>query len=465
MNSSPFEHDGLSENLLGPSYDFQQSGTSHRSQSVDHCSYEPLTPPTFSTTQHVSTGSKQPAGFRDIGPGLVFIVHIISIVYMAFVWGIPSLHYQFNEQSSKPDDRSIYYHDDDNAPSSSTTYNTTIISFGGMLAITTLSSFMSLFMTAAVAWVLTHFMSQIIQIALYFCVAANALLIIYFGTIHLWSGVLLSTLLLLFGAVYARGVWKRIPLATANLTAAVAALQANAGVAFVAYGMVAVFSIYTYLFLLAWLGVYLGSATCHAAEEDYCDSNMNVASVLYFIVSFYWTAHVIKNLLHVTVAGLVATWFFAPTEASQFCSPAILDSFSRASTFSFGSVCLGSLLTALLQIMHTMTREAVRHGQGSSLVVCVLQCLLGFLDRLVAYFNKYAMVYVGLYGYDYMTAGKKTADLFAARGWTLILNDDLVGRVLMLLNFVIGILTGAFGMYLAAKHPSWYVISDLLCHS
>ena len=65
------------------------------------------------------------------------------------------------------------------------------------------------------------------------------------------------------------------------------------------------------------------------------------------------------------------------------------------------------------------------------------------------------IVYIGLYGYDYLTAGKKVMDLFRSRGWTAIINDDLVLRVLLLMSIVIGILTGGVGLILIKLHPGW----------
>jgi len=55
-------------------------------------------------------------------------------------------------------------------------------------------------------------------------------------------------------------------------------------------------------------------------------------------------------------------------------------------------------------------------------------------------------VYVGLYGYEYCTAGKKVYELFMARGWSVIINDQLVSRSLGLMQFWIGIVSGAIGV-------------------
>jgi hypothetical protein len=45
--------------------------------------------------------------------------------------------------------------------------------------------------------------------------------------------------------------------------------------------------------------------------------------------------------------------------------------------------------------------------------------------------------------------------LFAQRGWSTIINDDLVMNVLSLMSLVIGGLTGCVGLALAAAHKSW----------
>ena len=66
-----------------------------------------------------------------------------------------------------------------------------------------------------------------------------------------------------------------------------------------------------------------------------------------------------------------------------------------------------------------------------------------------------AFVYVGLYGYDYLTAGQKVITLFQERGWTNIIQDDLIWRCLQLVTLALGCLTGVIAMALADLHPTW----------
>jgi len=63
-------------------------------------------------------------------------------------------------------------------------------------------------------------------------------------------------------------------------------------------------------------------------------------------------------------------------------------------------------------------------------------------------------VYVGLYGYSYIEAGKNVMNLFKARGWTAIINDDLISNVLMFLSFSIGACTGSIGLLLSFLYPN-----------
>jgi hypothetical protein len=67
---------------------------------------------------------------------------------------------------------------------------------------------------------------------------------------------------------------------------------------------------------------------------------------------------------------------------------------------------------------------------------------------MAQYYNKWAMVYVGLYGYDYLTAGRKVLDLFHHRGWSAIINDNLIHRTLVVVSIMIGTATGLIGIVL-----------------
>jgi len=54
-------------------------------------------------------------------------------------------------------------------------------------------------------------------------------------------------------------------------------------------------------------------------------------------------------------------------------------------------------------------------------------------------------VYVGLYGYSYLEAGKNVFTLFKNRGWEAIIADDLVGNVFFFISLCVGLICGGIG--------------------
>lgn len=198
---------------------------------------------------------------------------------------------------------------------------------------------------------------------------------------------------------YACCVWSRIPFAAANLNSGLSAVKKNGGV-FVMSVMITVMSFgYSVLWMVAWVGVYdaTGAASATAAGgEDASSTSFGGYSVL-LLLALFWTQQVFQNTIHVIVAGVVSTWWFAPDEASSCCSVAIKDSFVRATTYSFGSICFGSLLVAIIQTLRQVL-ESIRNNDDTNdgcaaFVVCLVDCLLQCLQGMLEYFNKFAYIY------------------------------------------------------------------------
>mmetsp|Transcript_20170 Transcript_20170/g.42702 ORF Transcript_20170/g.42702 Transcript_20170/m.42702 type:complete len:280 (+) Transcript_20170:953-1792(+) len=184
----------------------------------------------------------------------------------------------------------------------------------------------------------------------------------------------------------------------------------------------------------------------------------NAGIVFLLFVSYYWTFGVLTNTIHVTTAGTVGTWWFVPHEANRCWSSAIRDSFCRATTYSFGSICLGSLLVAVVQALRMMARRA-RESDDMQLLLCLVECILACIQDIVEYFNKWAYVYVGLYGFGYIEAGRNVIQLFQSKGWTTIITDDLADRVLLMMSIAVGAIIGLIGMAIAAANPN--LLADL----
>jgi len=146
---------------------------------------------------------------------------------------------------------------------------------------------------------------------------------------------------------------------------------------------------------------------------------MYVVCFICFLFEFVMDS---RSHIHNTIlpcpSGVVGTWWFAPAEASSFFSAALQDSMVRATTYSFGSICFGAFVVALVRALR-VTLQYARQNDDAQFLVCILECILRCIEDMIDYINRWAYVYVGLYGMDYLTAGREVINLFQQKGWTV----------------------------------------------
>merc|ERR1711997_1358506 len=104
---------------------------------------------------------------------------------------------------------------------------------------------------------------------------------------------------------------------------------------------------------------------------------ISMGPVFLLLVSLYWGVNVWRNVSHTTTCGVAATWYFNSGELDNPSKSA----WKRTMSTSFGSICFGSLLVAILQALRAMLK-ANKNG--------IARCLLYCIERIMRYFNKYA---------------------------------------------------------------------------
>lgn len=123
------------------------------------------------------------------------------------------------------------------------------------------------------------------------------------------------------------------------------------------------------------------------------------------LVIFFWGAFVFQNIVHVTVAGSVASW-----KSKSESGGITLAAWLRATTLSLGSICFGSLMVAFLetikQVMNFFAWASSQSGNCcASCLFCCVSCIVGCIEKALKVFNRYAFTYVGIYGYSFVSAG------------------------------------------------------------
>lgn len=371
-------------------------------------SYVP--PPAMNPNANISVnnatfkGEAQPKAFQDMFFGILFYAHLIVILVMMGIYGNTN---SYNGGNSK------------------------LIAAVGTVA--SVSSVFAAVLGSATLGFMMKFAKELVKMSLIFSVCMSLTV----GVLGLMWGQILTAIMgflsFAIGICYAYFVWDRIPFAAANLNTAITAVKVNKGL-LAAAGL---FLILGMLWSICW-SVTTAGATAQLGE----------GTLFWFFLSFYWTHQVIQNVLHVTTAGVVGTWWFSPIECSSCCSSVVTSSFIRATTFSFGSICFGSLLVAIVQALRQLN-YMTRDQEDCQILNCIIDCILGCVQSIIEYLNKWAYVYVGLYGYSYLEAGKNVITLFEHRGWTTIITDDLVDNALLMVSFGIGLATGLVGLLFA----------------
>jgi hypothetical protein len=263
---------------------------------------------------------------------------------------------------------------------------------------------------------------------------------------------------------------KRIPFASATLNCGIHALRENKGVFLSAFFVQLVMILWTVLWIFSLLNVTGYHVTCEEFDNQ-CSSEIDYPQyILLWILFLLWEGQVMLNVVNSISAGVTASWYFSSQDcAPSCCSKAVLGSLYRSLTSTFGSICFGSLLVALIQLMHMIVRNAREdsHGRrrrsvngGQMLFLCCLDCILKWTEDIAQYFNKWAFIYVAIYGYSYSEGGKKVMALFQQRGWSLITNDWLINIATFIIS--VNILTLSS---IVASLTTWTNLLDTIASS
>jgi len=164
---------------------------------------------------------------------------------------------------------------------------------------------------------------------------------------------------------------------------------------------------------------------------------------LFCLFSFYWTSQVIKNVVHVTVSGVFGVYYFLYNTPNMPSGSVTMGALYRSMTTSFGSICFGSLLIAIIRFLRALAQSLQdrNNNEGAlAIIACIAVCILGCIESLIEYFNQYAFAHVAIYGKPFCQAGKDTWNMILDRGIEAIINDNLVGNVLGMLSILAGVI-------------------------
>ena len=193
---------------------------------------------------------------------------------------------------------------------------------------------------------------------------------------------------------------------------------------------------FTALYVVTLTAISLKYSDQIKSGADVQLEGVDIASMLYIVFSMYWSMQVVENVVHTSVCGVFATFYFLHGTGAAIIKP-VWNSFSRSMTYSFGSIAFGSLIVAIIQFVRFLI-NSTRNDRDNLAAACA-DCLLGMIEGLVRYFNYYAYVHVAIYGKPFIQSGKDTWELIKSHGVDVIINDSLVGNCMSVAVLLIGL--------------------------
>ncbi|KAJ1558801.1 putative choline transporter, neither null mutation nor overexpression affects choline transport, partial [Cladochytrium tenue] len=249
----------------------------------------------------------------------------------------------------------------------------------GFILIITIASAFAL----ATLWfaAMIHYPGPMIHMSYFASAGMMMLAAAYFAYLRVWI---------------AAGIWwirGRIPFATVMLkTVCRIIIRFNGTIVASFLGLA-----FSALFCMFWFMSVLGGNQWAAEKGLALGARITIG--VFCLIFLYWTNEIARNVVHVTVSGTFATFYFTGVQTPDADDVAVPVTFptarsaGRALTTSFGSICFGSLLIAIIETLRTLSRAAQQDAaDNGNILLCVvfacLSCLLTCIEDLFSYFNK-----------------------------------------------------------------------------
>lgn len=162
---------------------------------------------------------------------------------------------------------------------------------------------------------------------------------------------------------------------------------------------------------------------------------------IYFVFFFVliWGLQVAQQVCHVTYCGVYGRWYFDKDRSNQ-----LAPSLRAALTTSFGSVCKGSFLVAIIQALEQLARMLMRAAANdSNWVLCilalVLTCVLDCIGDILEYFTEWAYVQCAIRNVSFCQAAKMTYTLCTCANAQYVWDDLIINNVVLLGSIVCGL--------------------------
>eukprot|EP01107_Rhizomastix_libera_P015212 TRINITY_DN5489_c0_g1_i1.p1 TRINITY_DN5489_c0_g1~~TRINITY_DN5489_c0_g1_i1.p1 ORF type:complete len:703 (+),score=158.50 TRINITY_DN5489_c0_g1_i1:19-2127(+) len=144
---------------------------------------------------------------------------------------------------------------------------------------------------------------------------------------------------------------------------------------------------------------------------------------LYWLFGVLWTTAFLNGLHEVSIAGTVATWYWADDKEKGFSWLQPLRCMWWGIRYSFGSIAFGSLILAVVQFISEMLsrlEKQLKQAGESQIVQCIikaLKCCLWCFEKIIKFINRNTYIMIGIKGCSFCQGCRES--------FMLVLNNPL----------------------------------------
>ena len=264
-------------------------------------------------------------------------------------------------------------------------------------------------------WLARRFTKQFVWVTGILNIALGFVTAIYMLVRRYWSGGIVFLLFSVFMLLCFLSWRSRIPFSVLMLQTAIDVAKKFGHVYTVsaAGGITATaFAGWYSVTLVAIYVKYAPSTSNPACNEGVGGCSWGKVTGLVAVVTFcgYWISEVLKNVVHTTISGVYGSWYF---RSKSYPTKVTRGALRRSMTYSFGSICFGSLAVAVVNFLRQLASVARQQAMAggdmlATVLFCVVGCIISILDWAIQFLNRYAFSHIALYGKAYIPAAKDT---------------------------------------------------------
>lgn len=278
---------------------------------------------------------------------------------------------------------------------------------------------------------------------------------IYYFVAHYYSAAIVFLVFTLFTAYCYWSARSRIPFSATVLEITIDVMRRYPSTLFTSFIGIIVSGLFSVLFSTVIVATYVkydpesNNEGCSVGGGS-CSKSKLIGILVFVFFAGYYISEVIRNVIHVSIAGVYGTWYYLANSDQGEPKHPCLGALKRALTYCFGSICFGSLIVSIIQLIkgliQVLKQDAFNSGDYcAGCGFLILDFIIGIIDWLVRYFNHYAYCYVALYGKPYLKAARDTFDMIRFKGMDALINDCFINTSLnfytLFISYVVALLS------------------------